>query len=139
MNPGETFAFHDQLLPQYKDQTTKTGWTHFSAKEGFKPLSGLMANGVCHLASLMNWTAQDAGLQVFAPTNHNFFPIKDIPKEYGTAIYYHPNGGWRTLNQNLYITNSFQYPIKLIFQTNDDKIDLKITRPSFGLPTVAKK
>jgi len=128
LEPGETFAFHDQLLPEYQSRAVKTGFTHFTSSEGFKAVGGLRGNGICHLASLMNWTAQKAGLEVFAPSRHDFFPINDIPKEYGTSIYYYPSGGWRTLNQNLYITNNFNHPVKFVFEVNGDLIKLKIIR-----------
>lgn len=124
--PGETFAFHDKLLPEYQNKPVKTGFTHFSSKEGFKSVGGLRANGVCHLATLMNWAASEAGLLVFAPSHHS--SINGVPKKFWTSIYYHPNGGWRTLNQNLYISNSFPYSVKLIFETDSEKVVLKIIR-----------
>lgn len=124
--PGETFAFHDKLLPEYKNKVVKTGFTQFSRKEGFKSVGGLRANGVCHLATLMNWAASQAGLLVFAPSHHSF--INGVPKKFWTSIYYHPNGGWRTLNQNLYLTNPFPYSVKLIFETNRQSVVLKVIR-----------
>src|SRR3990167_3403415 len=36
LKPGETFAFHDDVLPQYVGKVTKTTNAHFNAQEGFK-------------------------------------------------------------------------------------------------------
>ena len=42
--PGKTFAFHEDVLPQYKDTLTKTTNAHFNYDDGFKK----EGNGVCH-------------------------------------------------------------------------------------------
>jgi hypothetical protein len=128
LQPGEVFAFQENLLPEFEKKTVKTGWSKYVAQEGYKPLAGLYGNGVCHLASLINWVASDAGLKVTAPANHNFWPVPGVPKEYGTAIRYLADGGWKTENQNLYVENIFDYPIKLVFNCSSDKVELKIIK-----------
>jgi len=128
LQPGEIFAFQENLLPEFENKTVKTGWTKYIAQEGYKPLSGLYGNGVCHLASLINWTASDAGLKVTALANHNFWPVPGVPKEYGTSIRYLADGGWKTKNQNLYLENPFDYSVKLIFKASDEEVDLKVVR-----------
>jgi hypothetical protein len=128
LKPGEVFAFQENLLPEFEDKTVKTGWTKYIAQEGYKSLAGLYGNGVCHLASLINWTATDAGLKVTALANHNFWPVPGVPKEYGTSIRYLAGGGWKTENQNLYIENSFDQPVKLVFNSSADEVELKVVR-----------
>ncbi len=128
LQPGEVFAFQENLLPEFEDKTVKTGWTKYIAQEGYKPLAGLFGNGVCHLASLINWTATDAGLEVTALANHDFWPVPGVPKEYGTSIRYLEGGGWKTENQNLYIENSFDQPVKLVFNSTTDEVELKVVK-----------
>jgi len=128
LEPGEIFAFQENLLPEFEDKIVKTGWTKYIAQEGYKPLAGLYGNGVCHLASLINWTATDAGLEVTALANHDFWPVPGVPKEYGTSIRYLAGGGWKTENQNLYIENSFDQPVKLVFNSTADQVELKVVR-----------
>lgn len=128
LQPGEVFAFQENLLPEFEDKTVKTGWTKYIAQEGYQALAGLYGNGVCHLASLINWVASEAGLKVVAPANHNFWPVPGVPKEYGTSIRYLADGGWKTENQNLYLENTFDYPIKLVFNCSSDKVELKIIK-----------
>jgi hypothetical protein len=127
LEPGEVFAFHDNVLPEFKDFPLKTGWTRYTAKEGYQTILGLPGNGVCHLASLMNWTASDAGLGVVAKVNHNFAPIPEMPKENGTSIKYLPSGS-NSQNQNLYIKNTFDFPVKFVFETSEDSVNLKILK-----------
>lgn len=104
LKPGQTFAFHDGVLPEYANPAV-VGTSHFGPQDGYKSDGYLYGDGVCHLASLFNWAAQDAGLKVDAPTNHNFMPIPDIAKQYGTAIYYMPGETGVNAKENLYITN----------------------------------
>jgi hypothetical protein len=123
--PGETYAFHDQVLDQYKNQGIKTSQAHFNYQDGFKSAYGLYGNGVCHLASLMYWVSLDAGVQALAPTNHDFAVIPEIDRKYGVAIYSDfgsSNGGGR---QNLYITNNKENPIG--FKYNYDGEKLRVT------------
>ncbi len=106
LKPNEVFAFHDDLLPEYKDKTVVTTNAHFDSSQGFKSDGYLVADGVCHVASLINWAARDAKLDVKNPTNHDFAVIPDVPKQYGTAIYYMPGQDSSSALQNLYVTNN---------------------------------
>lgn len=128
LQPGEVFAYQENLLPEFQDKSVKTSGTKFIAQEGYQAFAGLYGNGVCHLASLMNWTASEAGLKVTALANHNFWPIPGVPKEYGTSIRYLPDNGWKTKNQNLYIENPFEEPVKLVFYSSTDEVKLKVIR-----------
>ncbi len=128
LQPGEVFAFHENLLPEFEDKIVKTGWSTYVSQEGYKSLWGLYGNGVCHLASLINWTASDAGLRVVALANHNFSPIPGVPKEYGTSIRYLPDNSWKTKNQNLYIENTLDSPVKFIFYSTLNEVKLKVVK-----------
>lgn len=116
LNPGETFSYHDGTLPQYSGLVDKTTNAHFNGSEGFKSDGYLMGDGVCHLASLINWSARDAGLLVSSPTSHNFANIPQVPSEYGVSIYSYSG------NQNLYITNTFNKPVAFRFQYIDGQL-----------------
>src|SRR5260221_181864 len=87
LKPGEVFAFHDDILPQYAGKVTITTHAHFNYQDGFKSDGYLYGDGVCHLASLMYWVAKDAGLDAYAPVRHDFAVIPDIVPEYGVSIY----------------------------------------------------
>jgi hypothetical protein len=118
--PHGTFAFHDAVLNQYAQTLVKTSNAHFDSAEGFKSDGYLVGDGVCHFASLLYWTAKDAGLDAYAPTNHNFAVIPDVPKEYGVAIYTSPDNSNESAMQNLYITNNKENLILLrITYVND--------------------
>lgn len=120
LKPGEEFAFHDKIAAKYDTgNIAYIGNAHFNYTDGFKSDGYLTGDGVCHLASLINWVAQDAGLAVVAPTNHNFARIPDVPKEYGTAIYVGPDGGGMT---NLYITNTKDKPVTFVFDYQNDNL-----------------
>jgi len=123
--PGEIFAFHKNVLPEYKGKNLKTMGSEFVTNQGYKYIGGLGGNGVCHLASLMNWVASEAGLQVEAPTRHNFATIAGVPKEYWTSIRYQENGG-NSQNQNLYIVNNFDFPVEFRFEKKGQELSLKI-------------
>jgi hypothetical protein len=112
LQPREEFAFHDKVADQYKGKIVKTTNAHFNYDDGFKSDGYLTGDGVCHLASIIYWTAKDAGLTAIAPTNHNFAVIPDVPKEYGVAIYEGPEGGQMS---NLYITNNKEKPVTFVF------------------------
>lgn len=127
LKPNETFAFHNDTLPQFTD-VAKTTNAHFNAQEGFKSDGYLVGDGVCHLASLIYWAAKDAGLNAYAPTNHNFMPIADIPKEYGVAIYNMPGDTYTNAMQNLYITNNKNKPIAIEFVYNNDKLNVAVAQ-----------
>ncbi|MEA3355513.1 MAG: hypothetical protein U9Q63_03460, partial [Patescibacteria group bacterium] len=109
LNPTETFAFHENTLPKYSDNLVKTTNAHFIGSEGFKNSGNLIGDGVCHLASLMYWVAEDAGLTAYSPSDHNFAIINEIPKKYGSGILSpNPLG-------NLYIVNSIEKPVTFEF------------------------
>lgn len=123
--PGKTFAFHDDVLSQYKDKIAKTTQAHFNAQEGFKTDGYLFGDGVCHLASIIYWVAKDAQLDANAPTPHDFMPIPEISKEYGVSIYNSPGAKGSNAEQNLYVTNNKD---KLItFKFDYDGINLKVS------------
>lgn len=125
LKPGQTFAFHDDVLPDYKDKVNFTTNSHFNSDEGFKSDGWLVGDGVCHLASLMYWVAKDAGLNTLAPTRHDFAPVPDVPQEFGTAIYEVPGGGYSNEEQNLYITNNKGKDIVLNFDYNGKNLKVE--------------
>jgi len=127
LEPDEVFAYHDNVLPEFKEDLVVTMNSRFYVEEGYKSLAGLGGNGVCHLASLINWTAQEADLEVTAKTNHNFAPIPGVPKEYGTSIRY-AEVGHNSQNQNLYIKNGFDEPVTFEFEADNEKVTLVITK-----------
>jgi hypothetical protein len=128
LEPGKVFAFHEKVLAEFKDEPLKISRTHYTLKEGYKVVSGLPGNGVCHLATLMNWVATEGGLEVTAKVNHNFAPVPGVPLEYGTSIRFMPDGSGNSANQNLYIKNTLGFPVKFVFKTESDLVKLKITR-----------
>lgn len=126
LNPNKTFAFHDMVEAKYEGSVVKTSNTHFNAQEGFKTDGFLFGDGVCHLASLINWVAKQAGLSVEAPTNHDFANIPDIPKEYGVSIYSTPGTRLSNALQNLYVTNNKDQPISFRFEYQDNKVKVSV-------------
>lgn len=125
LKPGETFAFHDDVLLEFEGKVTKTSNAHFNAQEGFKSSGFLVGDGVCHLASLLYWVARDAGLETVAKVRHDFANIPQIPREYGVSIYAYPGSQATDKMQNLYITNNKDREIA--FEFNYDGQNLKIT------------
>jgi hypothetical protein len=118
LEPGQVFAFHEDTVKEYSDQVVKTTNAHFIGSEGFKSDGYLIGDGVCHLASLINWVAQDAGLEVFNPSDHNFAKINDVPKEYGSGILSpNPLG-------NLYVVNSLDEPVTFVFDFDGEKLSV---------------
>lgn len=126
--PGEVFAFHEDVLPEFKDKVAKTTGAHFNWQDGFRSDGWLVGDGVCHLATLMNWVASEAGLRVVSPANHDFLPVPGVAREYGTSILWHPDGGWRSQNQNLYVQNTFDYPVKFNFKVTTTQVDLTLSK-----------
>lgn len=126
LNPNEVFAFHKNVLPKFKQDKIITQESGFLKSDGYRVVAGLQGNGVCHLASLMNLVASEAGLEVTAPVNHNFAQIPGIDKKYGTSIYYLPNGGEISQRQNLYIRNTKEYPVEFKFSLTEDLLDFSI-------------
>ncbi len=124
---GAVFAFHKNILPEYEKGLVMTVGSQFSAEQGFKKAYGIHGNGVCHLASLMNWTASEAGLEVIAKRNHDFSPIPGVPREYGTLISYE-EGSKESKEKNLYIKNNFDFPVIFQFKLEKKKIKLRILK-----------
>jgi hypothetical protein len=116
LQPGEVFAFHDDVLPEYQGRVVKVSNAHFGAEDGFLAVNNLYGNGVCHFASLINWSARDAGLTVTAPTNHDFAMIPGIDPMYGTAIYSMFGTPEVNMQQNLYVENTFDTPVKIVIE-----------------------
>jgi hypothetical protein len=116
---NEVFAFHGNVLPEFANPSVTTN-SRFFIEEGYKSVAGLGGNGVCHLASLINWTASEAGLEVLALANHNFALVPGVPKEYGTSI------RSQNKNQNLYIKNNFNFPVTFEFKVDDQMVVLMI-------------
>jgi hypothetical protein len=127
LQPGDVFAFHNDVLPEYAGKNVITANAHFSAGEGFESDGYLVGDGVCHLASLMNWVARDAGLKVIAPTNHDFAVIQNVSREYGTAIYYSPGQNATNEAQNLYIENTKDKPVTFVFTYKNNVLNLEVT------------
>lgn len=127
LNPGQMFAFHKNVAPEYIDSVVKTMNSRFYTDEGYKSFGGLGGNGVCHLASLINWVASEAGLEVISPVDHNFFPIPGVPKTYGTSIRYAPEGG-NSQNQNLYVKNNLDVLVTFVFEAHSNSVDLKVLK-----------
>lgn len=130
LHQGKIFAFHEYILPAYKDRPIVTTNAHFSSYEGFLSDGYLVGDGVCHLASLIKWTAKDAGLSVVAPTNHDFAYIPEIPKEHGVSIYTMPDQPGSSAQQNLYIENTLNKPIIFSFDYNNGILSLTISKPN---------
>lgn len=119
LEPGETFAFHDNVLPEFPPPAM-TFNSRFFIEEGYRSVGGLGGNGVCHLASQINWVASGAGLEVTARASHDFAPVPGVPKENGTSI------RSQQASQNLYIKNDFDFPVIFIFEVDSQIINLKI-------------
>ncbi|TSC85475.1 MAG: Uncharacterized protein G01um10147_1136 [Microgenomates group bacterium Gr01-1014_7] len=127
LNPGEVFAYHDDILPEYKNKVVRTTNAHFVANEGFKTDGYLFGDGVCHLASLMYWVAKEAGLDALAPVRHDFMAIPEISREYGVSIYSNPYSRDTHTRQNLYIANNKEKPISFKFDYADDKLKVSVS------------
>lgn len=124
--PGQSFALHDDILPEYKKSVVKTTNAHFNAAEGFLTDGYLYGDGVCHLASIIYWAALDGGLQTTAPINHDFATIADVPKEYGVSIYSNPKANGSHTRQNLYITNNRLKPVTFVFEYKDELLKVSV-------------
>lgn len=126
LEPGKTFAYHDDVLDEYKDNVIKTTQAHFNATDGFKSAGYLYGDGVCHLASLIYWVALEAGLVSYAPVNHDFMAIPEIDKQYGVSIYNNPYAKGANAKQNLYITNNKDKPVTFKFEYNGKYLKFSI-------------
>lgn len=120
LKPGETFAFHDAVLDKYTDKIALTTNAHFNSLEGFKSDGWLIGDGVCHLASFMYVAAKEAGLEVEAPTSHDFAVIPNIEKKDGVSIYS------ESTVQNLYITNNKTKSILFIFEHKNKALTIRV-------------
>lgn len=125
--PGKTFAFHEDVLPQYKEALIKTTNARFNYDDGFKSDGYLVGDGVCHLASLIYWVAKSAGLNAYAPANHNFAVIPEIDREYGVAIYKMPGQISANAMQNLYVTNNKENAVIFEFDYKNGELKLSIS------------
>ncbi len=125
LSPNQTFAFHDSVLPEYEGKVTKTTNAHFNFQEGFKTDGYLFGDGVCHLASVINWVAKDANLKVYAPTSHDFAVVPGIEAKYGVSIYNQNGATVSNQLQNLYITNDHNKTVKFTFDYKNNI--LKVT------------
>lgn len=120
LKPGEEFAFHEHVLPDYSKNIVKTTNSNFNWTDGYKSDGYLVGDGVCHLASLIYWTARDAGLDSYAPSNHNFAQIPDVPREYGVAILSPEPLG------NLYITNNKENMVTFVFDYKNNNLTVSV-------------
>ncbi|MBI2613336.1 MAG: VanW family protein [Candidatus Levybacteria bacterium] len=125
--PGKTFTFHEDVLPKYVDSLVKTTNAHFNYDDGFKSDGYLMGDGVCHFASLIYWVAKEAGLDAYAPANHDFAVIPEIDKEYGVAIYMMPGNSNANAMQNLYVTNNKENAVIFEFDYKNGELKLSIS------------
>ncbi len=126
LKPGETFAFHNDVLPQYEGKVDKTPNLYFNSLEGFKSDGYLVGDGVCHLASILYWVAKDAGLDTLAPVRHDFAPVPEVPREYGVSIYRGGADNSQTNEmQNLYITNNKDKTVTFVFNYNGDHLTVE--------------
>ena len=125
LKPGETFAYHEDVLPEYKNSLKYYTGAHFGGDQGFRSDGYLMGDGVCHLASLIYLVAQKAGLEAKSPVNHNFANIPQIPREYGVSIYYMPGQEVANAAQNMYVKNTFD--TEVTFKYTYDGHDLTVS------------
>ena len=129
LKPGEVFAFHDDVLKEYEGKVTVTTRAHFDSQEGFVSDGYLVGDGVCHLASLINWAAQDAHLDVLVTKNHNFAVIPEVPKEYGVSIYDNATVKGSGTHNNLYITNTKDQDVTFHFDYENNELKVSVTEP----------
>lgn len=130
LEPNKTFAYHDDVLDEYKDSLVKTTNAHFNSAEGFKTDGYLFGDGVCHLASLIYWVAKDAGIDAVAPTNHDFMAIPEIDRKYGVSIYSNPFSKGSSTRQNLYIKNNTDKDITFQFDYSGEKLKVSVEKSS---------
>lgn len=122
LEPGQVFAFHGNTLPEFEGKISQTANSRFFIQEGYKSLAGLGGNGVCHLASLIDWTASEANLEVVAKVDHDFYPVPGVPREFGVSIQSQDK------SQNLYIENNLEKPIIFNFVVDSKKVDLRLKK-----------
>ena len=127
LKPNETFAFHDQVLPEFNGKIALTTNARFSKQDGFKTDGLYYGDGVCQLASLISWAAKDANLTVKAPSNHDFAAIPEVPKSEGVAVFYDPSNPSKGYRENLYITNNQDKPVDFNFVYLDGQLKVSVT------------
>ena len=86
----------------------------------------MFGDGVCHLASLLYWVAKDANLDAFAPANHNFMPIPQVPKQFGVSIYASSGRNAAGALQNLYITDNKNLPVIFSFDYDGRNLEISV-------------
>lgn len=133
--PGKTVSYHALVLPKYQSAFPLTS-LNFNASEGFLSDGWLVGDGVCHLASLIAWAARDAGLVVEAPTNHNFAPIPEVPKEQGVSIYSQPAAVGLSSLQNLYIQNNRAKTVQFVFHYQDEILKVSVVEVAGGVASI---
>ncbi len=128
LEPGKSFAYHDDVDEKYQQTLVKTTGAHFNSNEGFKSSGFLFGDGVCHLASVIYWAAHDAKLTTEVPTDHDFRAIPDVPKEYGVSIYTNPFAHGTNTKHNLYITNNRVRPVAFKFRYDGTSVQVSVTQ-----------
>lgn len=123
---GQVFAFHDDVLPEFKGKVVKTTTANFSSYEGYESDGWLVGDGVCHLASFINMAARAASLDVLSPTSHDFAAINQVPKEFGVAIYDVPGQGYSNQLQNLYIRNNKDKDVTFAFDYDGKNLKISV-------------
>ncbi len=127
LQPGQSFAFHDDVSPEYTHKISLTTNAHFDSDEGFVSDGYLVGDGVCHFASLINWAAEDAHLDVLVTKNHDFAVIPEVPKTYGVSIYDNAAVKGSGQNNNLYITNNKDHEVTFHFDYENDELKVSVT------------
>ena len=126
LKPGEAFAFHDQILPEFKKSVVLTTNAHFNSNDGFKSDGYLVGDGVCHLASFIYWVAKDAGLDTLSLARHDFAKINEVPREYGVSIRYLPGAFANSSRQNLYVVNNKDGSITFVFDYDGKNLSVGV-------------
>lgn len=128
LKPGEVFAFHDIVGKEYSGKVAFTSNSNFGVTDGYVTDGYLYGDGVCDLASLINWTAKSAGLVTDVPKDHRSVgPIPDVPDEYGVSIYSDPVSNIGA-NNNLYVTNNKDFDVKFHFSFDGTNLKVAITQ-----------
>lgn len=122
----EVFAFHGEVWPRYKKAVVKSAKVNFGPGDGFLSDGHLSGDGVCHLASLINWVAKEAGLKTEAAVNHDFAPINGVPKEFGVSVFVDPINPSVSARQNLYVTNNLRSSVVFEFNYKDEVLSFSV-------------
>jgi len=128
LKPGEIFAFHNIVRKEFDGKVAFTTNSYFGSSDGYITDGYLYGDGVCDLASLINWAALSAGLETVVPKDHRSVAhIPDIPDDYGVSIFADPNAQVGA-NNNLYITNNKNSEIKFHFEFDGTNLKVSITQ-----------